>query len=171
MAAPVPRIHVQPVTPALADAVRALRLAPGQHEEVGDPAFNLAQAQADPACMAMAVLADATVVGFYRLDASPTAIAGPGFGGPALGLRAFLIDATVQGRGYGTRALQAACADACVRHPRQRLLVLAVACRNRAAIAAYRKAGFVDTGERLPGGRAGVQQLMLRALDGAGMGH
>ena len=165
------RIRVQPVTPALADAVRALRLAPGQDGDIGDPAFNLAQAQRDPACEAMAVLADDAVVGFYRLDATPNAIAGHDFGVPTMGLRAFVIDAALQGRGYGTRALRVACADVRARHPQQRLLVLAVACRNLAAIAAYRHAGFVATGELLPGGRGGPQQLMLRDLGAAAVGH
>ena len=41
----------------------------------------------------------------------------------------------------------ALCDDLRRRHPQRRLLVLMVNCRNRAAVAAYRKAGFVDTGE------------------------
>ena len=63
------------------------------------------------------------------------------------------------------------CDDVRARHPRTQLLVLAVNCRNRAAIAAYRKAGFVDSGEASPGGRAGMQQLMLCDLHAAGMGN
>ena len=39
------------------------------------------------------------------------------------------------------------------------------------AIAAYLKAGFVDSGEVSPGGRAGTQQLMLCDLHATGMGH
>jgi RimJ/RimL family protein N-acetyltransferase len=75
-----------------------------------------------------------------------------------------LIDRDVQGRGYGTLALQACCEDAGRRHPDRRLLVLAVHCGNHAAIATYLRTGFRDTGERLPGGPAGPQQLMLRRL-------
>lgn len=36
-----PAIAVRPVGPALADAVRALQLAPAQRDYVGDTAFNL----------------------------------------------------------------------------------------------------------------------------------
>ena len=62
----------------------------------------------------------------------------------------------------------ALCDDLQRRHPQRRLLVLMVNCRNRAAVAAYRKAGFVDTGELHRGGRAGPQHLMLRGLNDVG---
>ena len=157
-------IRVQPVTAALAVDVRALQVAPGQRDYVGDAAFNLEQALVDPSSEAMAILADDRVVGFYRLDFAPNAVAGRSFGAPSVGLRAFMLDVAQQGRGYGTRAALALCDDLQRRHPRCRLLVLMVNCRNRAAVAAYRKAGFVDTGELHRGGRAGPQHLMLRGL-------
>ena len=47
-------IRVQPVTQALAAGVRALQVTSEQREYVGDAAFNLAQAQADPLSEAMA---------------------------------------------------------------------------------------------------------------------
>jgi RimJ/RimL family protein N-acetyltransferase len=158
------RVHVEPVTFALADAVRALHVGPGQEAYVGDPAFNLANTQLDPLSEAMAVLADGTVVGFYRLDFAPNTIVGRPYGVPVVGLRAFVIDARRQGRGVGTRAAVAMCEDVRRRHPQRRMLLLAVHCQNHAGIAAYRKAGFVATGELLGGGRAGPQQLMLRDL-------
>lgn len=164
-------IHVQPVTPALAAGVRALQVAPAQRDYVGDAAFNLAQAQADPLSEAMAILADDTVIGFYRLDFAPNAVAGRASGAPSVGLRAFMLDLAQQGRGHGTRAAVAMCADLRRRHPQRRLLLLAVNCRNRAAVAAYRKAGFVETGELQRGGRAGPLQLMLRALGDMGQWH
>lgn len=164
-------IHVQPVTAALVPGVRALQVTPDQRDYVGDAAFNLQQAQADPLSEAMAILADDTVIGFYRLDFAPNAVAGRGFGAPSVGLRAFMLDASQQGRGFGTRAAVAACDDLRLRHPRRRLLVLMVNCRNRAAVAAYRKAGFVDTGELHAGGRAGPQHLMLRALHDSDLPH
>ena len=157
-------VQVHAVTPALADAVRALQVKPGQAAYVGDPAFNLENTQLDPLSEAMAVLADDTVVGFYRLDFAPNTIIGRPFGVPVVGLRAFVIDARVQGRGLGARAAVAMCEDVRRRHPQRRLLLLAVHCQNHAGIAAYRKAGFVGTGELLAGGRAGPQQLMLRDL-------
>ncbi len=132
---------------------------------VGDPAFNLDNAQADPLSEAMAVMTCDHVIGFYRLDFAPNAICGRAFDVPSVGVRAFLIDAREQGRGHGARAALALCADVRRRHPQRRLLVLAVHCCNTAGIAIYRKAGFVDSGELLGGGRAGPQHLMLRSLD------
>ena len=158
------RIRVVPVTAELAPAVRALRVGAGQAEYVGDIAFNVDDAVRDPASDAMAVLAEDRIVGFYRLDFAPNTVAGRDLGEPTLGVRGMLIDCDVQGRGYGTLALQACCEDAGRRHPDRRLLVLAVHCGNHAAIAAYLRSGFRDTGERLPGGPAGPQQLMLRRL-------
>ena len=157
-------IRVAPVNAELAPAVRALRAASGQSAYIGDVAFNLADAQRDPFSDAMAVLADDHVVGFYRLDFAPNTIAGRDLGEPTLGLRGMLIDRGLQGRGYGKLALRACCDDARQRHPERRLLVLAVHCCNHGAIATYAGAGFHDTGERLPGGAAGPQQLMLRRL-------
>ena len=161
-------IRVQPVTETLVADVRALQVASGQRDYVGDAAFNLEQAMADPSSEAMAILAGERVIGFYRLDFAPNAVAGRSFGAPAVGLRAFMLDVAQQGRGYGARAVVALCDDLERRHPQRRLLVLMVNCRNRAAVAAYRKAGCVDTGELHRGGRAGPQHLMLRGLNDVG---
>ena len=78
------RVHVQPITPTLAASVRALRVAPGQHDYVGDPAFNLDDAQRDPRSEAMAILAGDDVIGFYRLDLAANAVASvmPLYAGP-----------------------------------------------------------------------------------------
>lgn len=169
MTTPPAAIRVQPVTPGLAAAVRALQVAPEQLDYVGDTAFNLEQAQGDALSEAMAILADDCVIGFYRLDFAPNAVAGRGFGTPSVGLRAFMIDRPRQGHGFGARATVALCADLHRRHPQRRLLVLTVNCRNVAAVAAYRKAGCVATGDLFRGGRAGPQYLMLRALGNDGM--
>jgi RimJ/RimL family protein N-acetyltransferase len=161
---PAPRVHVAPVSPASADAVRALRAAPAQQAYVGDTAFNLADAQADPRSEAMAVLADDRVVGFYRIDLAPTIVSHHALGTTCAGLRAMLIDRGCQGSGLGRRALLACCDDLQRRHPHLRLLALNVDCGNRQALRAYRNAGFVDSGELHAGGRAGPQHLMLRRL-------
>lgn len=175
MHAAAARIHVAPVTPASADAVRGLRLGPGQDAYAGDPALNLRIAQDDPRCEPMAVFADDAVIGFYRLDFRAEAILGRPFGGAADGhaadgavvtLRALLIDARQQRRGLGLRAMQALCDDVERRHALRRLLLLLVHCRNQPAIATYRRTGFVDTGQLFEGGRAGPQHLMLRTLGG-----
>ena len=80
-------IRVAPVTPTLADGVRALQVAPSQAAYVGDPAFNLANTLQDRYGEAMAVLAGDEVVGFYRLDFSPCAITGTRHPVPSVGIR------------------------------------------------------------------------------------
>lgn len=158
------RIRVAPVDASLAHAVRALRVAPEQYAFVGDVSFNLIDAERDPLSEAMAVLADDDVIGFYRLDFAPNAVAGRCFGEPAVGLRAMMLDRRVQGRGYGVRAMHACIDDLRLRHPQCRLLVLAVHCGNTAALACYRRAGFVESGDTLFGGEAGPQTVLLRGL-------
>ena len=166
-AGPAVAITVQPVTPGLAAAVAALQLHPDQRDYVGDIALNLADAQSDPLSEAIAVLADATVIGFYRLDFAPAAVIGRRMEAPSVAVRAFLIDRAQQGRGYGARAARALCADLQRRHPDRRLAILLVNSRNHSARTAYRRAGFVDTGECFAGGRAGPQMLLIRALGSA----
>lgn len=157
-------VHVLPVDAALAPRIQALRLAPGQYAHVGEIAFNLADARRDPMSEAMAVVAGDEVIGFYRLDLAPHAVIGQALPEPHLGLRSLLLDRAWQGRGLGAAAMRACCADAARRHPGRRWLALLVDCGNHAAIATYRGAGFLATGERRAVG-AWPQQLMLRRLD------
>lgn len=160
----MPAIRVVPVTPDVAEQVRALRVAPMQVKYVGNFAFNLEDALRDPLSEAMAVMADGVVVGFYRLDFAPRAVIGRALGAPSVGVRAFGIGRQFQGRGLGTRAALAMCTDLQQRHPDRKLVVLAVNCSNRVAVLAYRNAGFIDTGELFAGGSAGPQHVMLHAL-------
>ncbi|MEO6365129.1 MAG: GNAT family N-acetyltransferase [Luteimonas sp.] len=160
----VPAVRVVPVTAELSDRVRALRVSPEQVKYVGNFAFNLDDALRDPASEGMVVQADDAVIGFYRLDFAPRAITGRSLGASSVGVRAFAIDRQFQGRGLGTRAALAMCEDLCTRHPDRRLVVLAVNCSNRIAVAAYRAVGFIDTGTLLAGGSAGPQHVMLHAL-------
>ena len=157
-------LHVVRLTPALADAVGALQVTPEQRAYVGDPAVNVVNTLQDPLSEGMAIFCGDTLVGSYRLDFSANAITGRPYAPASVGLRAFLIDRHHQQRGRGARAAIALCDDLAVRHPQRRVLLLAVHARNRAGIATYRRAGFVATGTWLSGGRAGPQQLMLRAL-------
>ncbi|MEJ7747036.1 MAG: GNAT family N-acetyltransferase [Luteimonas sp.] len=159
-----PVLRVVPATPDLADQVRALRVTPDQVKYVGNFAFNLEDALRDPSSEAIVVLADDEAIGFYRLDFAPRAVIGRTLGAPSVGVRAFGIGRQFQGRGLGTRAALAMCADLQLRHPDRRLVVLAVNCSNRMAVSAYRNAGFIDTGQLFAGGSAGPQHVMLHAL-------
>lgn len=157
-------LHVLPVTtPALAAAVRALRVAPAQYAYVGDAGANLITAEAAPHGESMAVLEGGRVVGCYRIELRAGPFAGSDCGDACASLHGLLIDRSCQGRGLGTRALAACCSDLARRHPRLRLLALTVDCANLPAIRAYRRAGFVEGGLYFGGG-AGPQRLMLRRL-------
>ena len=164
------KLHVTPVTPEIAPQVRALRVAAEQYCYVGDVEANLIEAEADPNSDAMAIVLDGRVVGFYRIDLAPCTLGRQQFGGTCAALRGMLVDRSLQGGGIGTRALIACCEDLQRRHPQLQLLALTVNCGNGCAIKAYRKAGFVDSGELYFGGRSGPQHLMLRRLHPAGMG-
>ncbi|MGH8085980.1 MAG: GNAT family N-acetyltransferase [Lysobacter sp.] len=156
-------VHVQPVDAAVAARIATLRLAPGQYPYIGEIAFNLADARRDPMSEAMAVMTGDHAIGFYRLDLAPRAVIGRELPAPHLGLRSLWLDRDWQGRGLGTAAVHACCADARRRHPGRHWLALLVDCGNHAAIAAYRRAGFRATGERRAVG-SWPQQLMLRRL-------
>lgn len=157
-------VSVRPVTPDLVASVRALRVDAAQYAFIGDVEANLIDTQAHPHSEAMAILAGDEVVGFYRVDLRPGVVAGCEYGSGCALLRSMLIDRRHQGRGLGTRAILACCADLARRHPQLRTLALTVNCANPAAIAAYANAGFVDSGRLDFGGRAGPQRVMFRAL-------
>lgn len=161
------RVHVEPILDpdsTVARAVRLLRVTRDQVRFVGETVFNLADTLRDPCSEAMAVLIDETVIGFYRLDFAPNAVVGRSLGMPSVGLRAFVIDQDWQGRGLGAKAMAACCEDVRTRHPERAALVLTVNTVNAPAITAYRRAGFVDTGELFQGGSAGPQHIMLSFL-------
>ena len=160
-------VHVARVSPALARGVRAVEVAPEQAAFVGNIAINLAEALDDPDSEAMAILANGRVVGFYRLDFSQPGLLGPRNRAPAVSLRSFAIDRREQGQGHGLRAMQALLRDLARRHPRCRLLVLAVNRRNDAARRLYARCGLVRSG-LVVGGRAGPQDVLLRLLPANG---
>lgn len=164
-------MHVRVVYGSLEDAVRGLRVAPAQQAAVGDVAFNLADARRVPGSEAMAILAGDAVIGFYRLDHVVAVMAPHPLGVGAVGLRAFVLDARWQGRGLSLPALRACCEDLARRWPAATLLALNVDCANLVALAAYRRAGFVDTGALLAGGAGGPQRLMLRRLGAVAVGR
>ncbi|HUW54554.1 MAG TPA: GNAT family N-acetyltransferase [Rhodanobacter sp.] len=157
-------IRVAPVDAAAHQALLGLRVWPQQRNYVGAIADLLADAASCPACEPMAILHGDTPVGYCRIDANARSVAGRDFDVPALGLRAFFIDAAWQGRGLGAQALAALIADLAGRHRQARLLVLAVASGNHPALRLYRRAGFVDDGALYHGGRSGPQQLLRRDL-------
>ena len=157
-------IRVVPVDAALRPALLGLGVQPAQGDWVRVIADLLADVALCPGSEPMAILRGDTPVGYYRIEPNARSVAGHDFAVPALGLRAFFIDASWQGRGLGTRALAALIADVTERHPQAQLLVLTVNCDNHAALQLYLRADFTDSGELYHGGRSGPQHLLLRVL-------
>ncbi|WP_407538630.1 GNAT family N-acetyltransferase [Deinococcus radiomollis] len=124
----------------------------------------LETAEAAPDSEAMVIVAGNQVVGFYRLDFMPGAVAARNFGEPSAGLRGFFIDSRFQGRGLGRFAMDAVIEDLRRRHPTVRVLALSVNQRNPVARQLYLRSGFQDHGEVFPGGSAGPQDVMVRRL-------
>ncbi|HEY0199614.1 MAG TPA: GNAT family N-acetyltransferase [Rhodanobacter sp.] len=160
----LPVIRVVPMDASLRPMLFDLHVSPSQSEYVGTIADMLADVAASPGSEAMAILHGEVPVGCYRLDPHARSVAGHDFGQPALGVRAFFVDARWQRRGVGTAALIALIADAAERHPHARLLALTVSVDNTVALQMYRRAGFTDGGELYHGGRSGPLHLLLRTL-------
>jgi GNAT superfamily N-acetyltransferase len=159
-----PAIRVTPVDGSLRAALLGLHVLPTQRAWVGAIADLLADVAQCPASEPMAILLDDAPVGYYRIEPTARSVAGHDFDVPALGLRAFFIDARWQGRGLGSRVLMMIFADLARRRPSARLLVLAVSRDNHAARRLYLRAGFTDSGELYHGGHSGPQHLLLRPL-------
>ncbi|MGY2893554.1 GNAT family N-acetyltransferase [Deinococcus sp. UYEF24] len=158
------RVAVVPVTPALRASVLALSCLPEQTQFSGQMPELLEAAEAAPGSEAMAVVSGEQVVGSYRLDFMPRAVAARNFGEPSAGLRGFFIDGQFQGRGLGRSAMEAMIEDLRRRHPAVRVLALSVNQRNLVARQLYLRSGFQDHGEAFLGGSAGPQDVMVRRL-------
>jgi GNAT superfamily N-acetyltransferase len=157
-------IRVVPIDAALRPALLDLRVLPAQRDWVRVITDLLADVALCPDSEPMAILRGDTPVGYYRIEPNARSVAGRDFAVPALGLRAFFIDADWQGRGIAGQALVALIANVVERHPHARLLALTVNCNNHTALRLYLRAGFIDSGELYHGGRSGPQQLLLRVL-------
>ncbi|RNF33583.1 GNAT family N-acetyltransferase [Paracoccus methylarcula] len=81
-----------------------------------------------------------------------------------LGLRGVILDRNRQGRGIGTTAMAALQGYLSPIYPGKARVWLTVNMANPAAIAAYRKAGFNETGDIWPHGNAGPQLIMFMPL-------
>ena len=156
--------HVQRVSPAQAEAARGLVLMAAQARDTGDIAFHVDNAMDAPDGDAMLVMLGWTVIGFYRLDDPQPACAQQAVDRHTVTLRTFALDRAWQGRGPGAPTLHACFANLARRRPDRRLLVLNVHGAYTVAAPLYRRTGFIDSGACLPGGPAGPQCLLLRAL-------
>ena len=151
---------IMPTDTALRDAVLALAPSPGQEVFSSTARETLPNADADPARTPFAVVRDDVPIGFGVLDRAGYLHELVDEVERAALLRAFYLDSTAQGRGWGTEAARLVPALAATLDGVE-LVVLTVNERNPRAVAAYARAGFVDTGTRYLGGSAGPQHVMV----------
>jgi RimJ/RimL family protein N-acetyltransferase len=156
-------LSVEPVTPDTRAAVLALAVPPEHVAFSGLPSQTLPRTETDPCRLPMAVLESGRVVGFFVLCWGEE-IAHFASGPNTLGVRAFLIDASEQGKGYGT-AIFGVLNDFLLEHrPTCTELNLTVNAKNPRAHRAYLRAGFVEAAELYLGGPSGPQHVMSRPI-------
>jgi RimJ/RimL family protein N-acetyltransferase len=148
-------------------ALAAMSLLPGQERFVGDPLRMALAGLAEESRHPFVVEANGDPVGMLTLQRAAARLAGWPDDHSAWLLRGFLIDRRHQGSGLGTRAATAAVEAArrlTARHSTgESGVVLSVNEENPAALAAYRRAGFVDAGRYL-GGSSGPQRTMFHSF-------
>ena len=148
-------------------ALAAMSLLPGQERFVGDPLRMALAGLAEESRHPFVVESNGDPVGMLTLQRAAGRLAGWPDDHSAWLLRGFLIDRRHQGSGLGTRAATAAVEAArrlTARHSTgESGVVLSVNEENPAALAAYRRAGFVDAGRYL-GGSSGPQRTMFHSF-------
>jgi RimJ/RimL family protein N-acetyltransferase len=150
-------LSLRPVAPDAFDLVRHIAVQPDQILFSGTvaQAFKTKEAGVD----FHAILIKETALGFFKIDRS--------YGiskDNELGLRGFMIDQRHQGKGHATSALCALPDYLHQHYPDYTGLVLTVDIQNTAAIACYRKSGFLNSGKLYFGGFLGPQQVMRLSL-------
>lgn len=149
---------------ALRTALLALRPAPEQEEFSASADRTLPEALANPARTPFAVCVDGEPVGFGVLDREGYLDELVDAPERAALLRGFYVAAQHQGRGVGTAAAARVPVLAAALYDDAELVVLTVNERNPAAITAYLRGGFRDTGVRYLGGDAGPQHVLVAAV-------
>lgn len=160
----MPDISLRAIGPDDADLRAAvLLLAPTREQEVfaSRAARTLPGADADPQRAPFAVLDGGRPVGFGVLDRRGYLDELVDSPGRAVLLRGFYLDAAEQGGGRGTAAAALVPSLAAALYDDVELVVLTVNVANPAAIRAYTRADFADTGTRYLGGGAGPQHLLV----------
>ncbi|MCR1163616.1 GNAT family N-acetyltransferase [Paenarthrobacter sp. UW852] len=148
-------------------AVAGMSVDDSQRSFVGDPLRMMLIGLEEDSRFPYVIESGGAAVGVLTLQSGAASLAGWARDESAWLLRGFLIDSRSQGRGLGSLAARAAVEEARKLTARlgggQAGVVLSVNERNPAGLAAYAKAGFVDTGQYL-GGSAGPQRTMYREL-------
>ena len=151
------KVTLSPLTPDLTDALRDVRVPEDQIQFSGQP-FEVID-QPEPDLDIHVILFGDQVVGIFRIDRGyhrsyPFAQA------DTAGLRTFIIDQKMQGRGIATACCQQLRDYLSGHYPQVPAIYLTVNLRNPFAKKAYLAGGFVDTGDQWPHGDAGPQNIL-----------
>ncbi|WP_293401305.1 GNAT family N-acetyltransferase [Phenylobacterium sp.] len=157
--------RLEPISGADRDVVEVIGLPPEQEAFAGslDEVFGrLNEADAVGLEQGFAVIEPSgEVVGFFVLREG---LRRPSWAPPGtVSLHNFRVRPGFQGKGVGRRCISLLEEWFVRERPVQPQLMLAVNARNVAAIEAYRKIGFIDTGERHEGG-FGAQLIFAKPL-------
>lgn len=143
------------------DRVRHITVQPEQIVYSGTVA--MAFSQDEPGIDFHAVMHRQSIAGFFKIDHKfPDTYDFCEAGD--IGLRAFMIDRSHQGKGIGMAAAQAMRSYLAGTYSNARQLVLTVNMRNTAAVRCYQQAGFLSNGDVYSGGLAGPQYVMRLSL-------
>ena len=153
------QLSVEPVNKITRDAVLALEVLPEHMAFSGLPSETLPLAETDPCRIPMAVLESDRVVGFFVLCWGEQ-IAHFASSETTMGFRAFLIDASEQGKGFGTQVFAALKEFLLEHHCECTELNLTVNTKNIRAYRAYLRAGFEDSAGLYHGGKFGPQHVL-----------
>lgn len=154
-------LHLAPLGAGDFERVSNVTVAPEQLKFSGSvkEAFAEAEDRVDFHGIFRAELA----VGFFKIDRGYA----DRFPFPAdgdLGLRAFMVDHALQGQGIATQAVRALPGYLAKHYPDAPAIWLTVNKVNPAALRAYLKGGFEDTGDEWPHGDAGPQHILKLPL-------
>jgi RimJ/RimL family protein N-acetyltransferase len=158
------RLSVEPVNESTRAAVLALEVLPEHISFSGLPSETLPLAETDPCRTPMVVLEPdqlepGRVIGFFVLCRGEQ-VAHYASSATTMGFRAFLIDASEQGKGYGTAVFAVLREYLLEHHPECTELNLTVNTRNPRAYRTYLRAGFEDAGGLYHGGAFGPQHVL-----------
>ncbi|MEJ8559965.1 GNAT family N-acetyltransferase [Yoonia sp. GPGPB17] len=157
------KVTLSPLTPELTGALRDVRVTDDQVMFSGQP-FEVID-NPEPDLDIHVILLNGQVVGMFRIDNGyhrAYAFARP----DTPGLRTFLIDQQMQGRGIATaccKQLQSYLSD---HYPHATAVFLTVNLQNPRARKVYLAGGFGDTGKEWPYGDAGPQNILRLNLGG-----
>lgn len=154
-------IKITKMSPTYSNQLLSLSVHEDQKKFVGTISDAL-EATTDRVHMHL-VLADDLVVGIFLVDLSyPEKYEFSSLN--SLGLRAYMIDARHQGKGFGTTAIKLLPAYLKETYAEHSQIFLTVNCRNPVAHRCYLNGGFIDTEQLYLGGAAGPQHIMKLAF-------